>query len=211
MKRVPTLLLAIAAVLLMATSCKESKPAQKGALEVIKARTSIRSFTGEKLTAEQINTLLDAAMAAPTASDIRPWRFVVLTEDEAKLGLYEREHHRKMVSEAGAVIVVCGETTRMVRPRGAAEDAPLEETPVRYWFEDCSAATENLLLAATAMDLGAVWLSCYPNENSVNRVKEYLGLPANVVPLAIVPVGVPAENPEPKAKWDESNIHYEKW
>ena len=62
-----------------------------------------------------------------------------------------------------------------------------------------------------AMDLGAVWLSCYPNENSVNRVKEYLGLPANVVPLAIVPVGVPAENPEPKAKWDESNIHSEKW
>ena len=211
MKKVSTLLLAIAAVLLMATSCKESKPAEKSALEVIKARTSIRSFTGEKLTAEQINTLLDAAMAAPTASDIRPWRFVVLTEDEAKLGLYEREHHRKMVSEAGAVIVVCGETTRMARPRGADENAPLEEIENRYWFEDCSAATENLLLAATAMDLGAVWLSCYPNENSVNRVKEYLGLPANVVPLAIVPVGVPAENPEPKAKWDESNIHYEKW
>lgn len=211
MKKVPTLLLAIAAVLLMAASCKESKPAEKSALEVIKARTSIRSFTGDKLTEEQINTLLDAAMAAPTAADIRPWRFVVLTDDAAKDGLYEREHHKKMVAEAGAVIVVCGETTRMARPRGADENAPLEEMENRYWFEDCSAATENLLLAATAMDLGAVWLSCYPNENSVNRVKEYLGLPANVVPLAIVPVGVPAENPEPKAKWDESNIHYEKW
>lgn len=211
MKRISALLLAFAAVMLLAVSCKDCKPAQKGALEVIKARTSIRSFTGDKLTEEQINTLLDAAMAAPTASDIRPWRFVVLTGDEAKLGLYEREHHQKMVSEAGAVIVVCGETTRMARPRGAAEDAPLEEVPVRYWFEDCSAATENLLLAATAMDLGAVWLSCYPNENSVERVSKYLGLPANVVPLAIVPVGVPAENPEPKAKWNADNIHYEKW
>ena len=99
----------------------------------------------------------------------------------------------------------------MARPRGAAENAPLEVMENRYWYEDCSAATENLLLAATALDLGAVWLSCYPNESSVNRIKEYLGLPDNVVPLAIVPVGVPAENPEPKEKWNPDNIHYEKW
>ena len=211
MKRLSVLLIAFAALMTVAVACKDCKPASKGALEVIKARTSIRSFTGDKLTEEQINTLLDAAMAAPTASDIRPWRFVVLTDEAAKDGLYEGEHHKSMVNTAGAVIVVCGETTRMARPRGAAEDAPLEERPVRYWFEDCSAATENLLLAATALDLGAVWLSCYPNEKSVERISNYLGLPANVVPLAIVPVGIPAENPEPKDKWNPDNIHYEKW
>jgi Nitroreductase len=202
----------MAAVMVVAVGCcKNEAPKEKGALEVIKARTSIRSFTGEKLTEDQIHTLLDAAMAAPTAADIRPWRFVVITDDEIKAGLYQGERHKKMVTEAGAVIIVCGETTRMVTPRGASEESAPEERPNPWWYEDCSAATENLLLAATALDLGAVWLSSYPNENSVARIKEYLGLPANVTPLAIVPVGVPAENPEPKDKWNPDNIHYDRW
>ena len=116
-----------------------------------------------------------------------------------------------MVETAGAVIVVCGETTRMVRPHGAAEDAELVASPNKYWFEDCSAATENLLLAATALDLGAVWLSCYPSERIVERISAYLGIPEGVTPLAIVPVGYPAEQPAPKDKWKPENIHYDKW
>jgi len=193
-----------------ASCCKKEAPKEKSALEVIQARTSIRSFTGEKLTEEQINTLLRAAMAAPTAADIRPWRFVVITDDEIKAGLYQREHHRNLVAGAGAVIIVCGETTRQTRPHGDA-GAPGEPVFNNYWYEDCCAATENLLLAATALDLGAVWLSCYPSENIVKRIKEYLGLPETVIPLAIVPVGVPAENPEPKDKWNPDNIHYDRW
>ena len=204
----------LAAILLMVTAsacCNEKASEKKDALEVIKARTSIRAFTGEKLTEEQIHTLLDAAMAAPTDADARPWHFVVLTDDEMKAGLYQREHHRKMVADAGAVIIVCGKTTRMSRPHGDQPDAQPVEVPNNYWFEDCSAATENLLLAATALDLGAVWLSCYPNERIVERIRTYLGLPADITPLAIVPVGIPAENPEPKQKWDPERIHYNKW
>jgi len=181
------------------------------ALRVIKARTSVRSFTGQKLTEEQINTLLDAAMAAPTAVNIQPWRFIVITDDATKSGLYSGEQHKHMVETAGAVIIVCGETTRMVRPRNAAEDAELVATPNKYWFEDCSAATENLLLAATALDLGAVWLSCYPSDRIVERIRTYLGIPEEVTPLAIVPVGYPAQQPEPKDKWKPENIHYNKW
>ncbi len=205
--------LALAAIVLLGTSCtgNDPQPAQKGALEVIKARTSIRAFTGEKLSEEQINTLLDAAMAAPTAANIQPWRFVVITDDEVKAGLYEGERHKSMVTTAGAVIIVCGETTRLRKPHDAAADAQPEVIPNNYWYEDCSAATENLLLAATALDLGAVWLSCYPNEKSVERIKAYLGLPETVCPLAIVPVGYPAENPEPKQKWDPDKIHYNRW
>ena len=145
------LLFACAALLVMMTACcKNEAPKEKGALEVIKARTSIRSFTGKKLTEDQIHTLLDAAMAAPTDANIQPWRFIVITDDEIKAGLYQGEKHKHMVTTAGAVIVVCGETTRMVKPRDAAEDAEPVERPNNYWFEDCSAATENLLLAATA-------------------------------------------------------------
>ena len=153
--------------MMVAAACgKEAQPAPKSALEVIKARTSVRSFTGEKLSEEQINTLLDAAMAAPTAANEQPWRFIVITDDEVKAGLYSGEVHKKMVVTAGAVIVVCGENTRLRRPHGAAPDAEPVREPNPYWYEDCSAATENLLLAATALDLGAVWLSCYPIERT---------------------------------------------
>ena len=205
------ILIMIALLVMTAGCCKNEGPAQKGALEVIKARTSIRSFTGEKLSEEQINTLLDAAMAAPTDANIQPWRFIVITDDEIKAGLYQGEVHKKMVTTAGAVIIVCGETTRMVKPHDAGEDAELVERPNKYWFEDCSAATENLLLAATALDLGAVWLSCYPTERIVDRIRTYLGIPEGVTPLAIVPVGVPDERPEPKDKWNPDNIHYNRW
>lgn len=206
-------LLALAVVMMLAAACgsREAQPAEKSALEVIKARTSIRSFTGEKLTEEQIHTLLDAAMAAPTAADIRPWRFVVITDDEVKSGLYSGAQHKHMVETAGAVIVVCGETIRKALPHDAQEGAEPTAVPNRYWYEDCSAATQNLLLAATALDLGAVWLSCYPSDRIVTRISAYLGLPETVLPLAIVPVGYPAENPEPKDKWDPDNIHYNKW
>ena len=206
------LLFACAALLVMMTACcKNDAPKEEGALEVIKARTSIRSFTGKKLTEDQIHALLDAAMAAPTDANIQPWRFIVITDDEIKAGLYQGEKHKHMVTTAGAVIVVCGETTSMVKPRDAAEDAEPVERPNNYWFEDCSAATENLLLAATALDLGAVWLSCYPTERIVDRIRAYLGIPANVTPLAIVPVGYPAETPSPKDKWNPDNIHYDRW
>ena len=209
MKRLSLILIAV--LIVAASCCKNETPAQKGAIDVIKARTSIRTFTGEKLSEEQIHTLLDAAMAAPTAVDVRPWRFIVITDDEVKAGLYQGEVHKRMVTTAGAVIVVCGETTRMVRPHDAGEDTEPVERPNKYWFEDCSAATENLLLAATALDLGAVWLSCYPSERIVERIRAYLGIPESVTPLAIVPVGYPAENPEPKDKWNPDNIHYDKW
>lgn len=205
------LCLCTALLVMMTACCKNEAPKEKGALEVIKARTSIRSFTGEKLTEDQIHTLLDAAMAAPTDANIQPWRFIVITDDEIKAGLYQGEKHKHMVTTAGAVIVVCGETTRMVKPRDAAENSEPVERPNNYWFEDCSAATENLLLAATALDLGAVWLSCYPTERIVDRIRAYLGIPANVTPLAIVPVGYPAETPEPKDKWNPDNIHYDRW
>ena len=110
----------------------------------------------------------------------------------------------------GAVIVVCGQTTFMRKPFGQP-DAPETEQPNMFWYEDCSAAAENILLAATANGLGAVWTAGYPATERIAPIAEALGLPDNVVPLCIIPVGVPAENPEPKDKWNPDNIHWEQW
>ena len=182
--------------------------AEKGAIETIMNRKSVRSFTGEKLTEDQLTTLLKAAMAAPTAGNSQPWQFLVVTDD-AKSGIPGADRG-DAIKTAGAVIIVCGETTQSRTPRNNPDAAP-EIVPNGFWYEDCSAAAENLLLAAEALDLGAVWLSCYPNEGKCAAVKAAFGLPENVEPLAIIPVGVPAGDDPPKDKWKPEKVHNNRW
>ena len=186
------LLTAITAVALL-SGCK-SQPQEASALDVIMTRTSIRNFTGDPVSQEQLETILKAGMAAPTAINLQPWKFVVMTDKEKIAGTFSNNPRgADMYTKAGAVIVVCGDTSSM------------------FWFEDCSAAAENILLAAHALGLGAVWTAGYPAEDRTKPVSEALGLPENVKPLCIIPVGVPAEDPQPKDKWKPENIHWEKW
>ncbi len=200
-------MLILAAAAALAVSC--SAPAPKGAIDTIMSRKSVRSFTGDKLSEDQITTILKAAMAAPTAMNAQPWSYLVITDDAAKASIPGAERG-DAIKTAGAVIIVCGETTLQRPPRENPDAAP-ETVPNIFWYEDCSAATENLLLAAEALDLGAVWLSCWPNEKKCQAVKEAFGIPENVEPLAIVPVGVPAGNDEPKDKWNPAKVHYNSW
>ena len=191
MKRFRFLTILMAALLL--AGCK-SQPQEPTALDVIMTRTSIRSFTGDPVSREQLETILKAGMAAPSAINIQPWRFVVMTDKEKIASTFgNNPRGADMYTKAGAVIVVCGDTSSM------------------FWFEDCSAAAENILLAAHALGLGAVWTAGYPAEDRVKPVSEALKLPENIKPLCIIPVGVPAEDPEPKDKWKPENIHWEKW
>ena len=186
------LLTAIAAVALL-SGCK-SQVTESDALDVIMTRTSIRSFTGAPVSQEQIETILKAGMAAPSAINIQPWRFVVMTDKDKIASTFgNNPRGADMYTKAGAVIVVCGDTSSM------------------FWFEDCSAAAENILLAAKAIGLGAVWTAGYPADDRVEPVSKALELPETVKPLCIIPVGVPAEDPEPKDKWKPENIHWEKW
>ena len=201
------ILLAVAATL---CSCASRPATDQSALDVIMTRTSIRSFTGEPVSREQLETILKAGMAAPTAINIQPWRFVVLTEREKIDALFGEGRMGKTFGTAGAVIIVCGQTTEMRKPFGQP-DAPEEEWENIFWYEDCSAATENILLAAHALGLGAVWTAGYPAMERIAPISAALGLPEKVVPLCIIPVGVPAENPVPKDKWKPENIHWEKW
>ncbi|MBR4841874.1 MAG: nitroreductase family protein [Bacteroidaceae bacterium] len=202
-------LVAIIAVTLL-SGCKSQKD-EISAIDVIMSRTSIRSFTGDPVSREQLETILKAGMAAPSAINIQPWRFVVLTDKEKIANTFgNNPRGADMFTKAGAVIVVCGETSRMAKPFGQP-DSPETPQPNMFWFEDCSAAAENILLAAKAIGLGAVWTAGYPAEDRTAPVSNALGLPENIVPLCIIPIGVPAEAPEPKDKWNPQNIHWEKW
>ena len=197
------------AAALFLSGCK-SQVSAPSALDVLMTRTSIRSFTGDPVSEEQLETLLKAGMAAPSAMNVQPWRFVVVTDKDKIAQVFGSGFRGEMFTQAGAVIVVCGETTVMRKPFGQP-DAPEEEQPNIFWYEDCSAATENILLAATALGLGAVWTAGYPAMERITPVAEALGIPSGVVPLCVIPVGVPAESPAPKDKWKPENIHWEQW
>lgn len=179
------------------TGFAQEQPGSQAVLDNIHARKSVRSYTDEPVTPEQVETLLRAAMAAPSGKNVQPWRFVVVTRPETKQKL--AVGFNKMIAKAPVVIVVCGKTTNRL---GGTNN---------NWTADCAAATENLLLAAESLGLGAVWTACYPYDDRMQPAIEALGLPDDVTPYCIVPVGHPAGNDKPKDKWKPENIHYEKW
>lgn len=200
--------LAVAVAILGMAACAQA-PEQKGAIDVIMNRKSVRSYTEQPVSDAQIETLLKAAMAAPTGMNIQPWRFVVVRDQAVKEAL--AGPRGGMYIQAPLLVVVCGETTFRRKPWGAPEDAEEVEMENRNWTADCAAATENLLLAAEAMGLGAVWTACYPYEERMGVTCETLGLPQNVTPFCIVPIGYPDGDNQPKDKWKPENIHYDKW
>jgi len=206
MKRIIILAAAVAA--LFSCAPKAAEPQTPSALDTIFSRKSVRSYTQEAVSAEQTETLLRAAMAAPSGINLQPWRFVVVTDQAVKEALAGERN--RMAKEAPLVIVVCGETTWTHKPWGQ-DDAPEITEPNKNWTADCAAATENLLLAAEAMGLGAVWTACYPYEERMSTTREALGLPENITPYCIVPVGHPAGDEQPKDKWKPENIHYDRW
>ena len=134
-------------------------------------------------------------MAAPTSRNMQPWHFVVL-DKRADIEAYAGDnHHSEMIRGAQVVIVVCGDTTRMAEGQGR-----------ELWVQDVSAATENLLLAAHAMGLGAVWTTGYPIRHKVDYLRRQLALPTQLIPLASVLIGYPAGDEEPMDKWDPEKI-----
>jgi len=163
-------------------------------INTILSRRSLRRYTEEPVTEEEIKTLLEAAMAAPSASNRKPWHFIIITEREILNQLAEAHQHAKMLNEAPLCISVCG-----------------DPNVSRFWVQDCSAATENLLLAITAIGLGAVWCGVHPRPERVNEISKILGINAPIVPLNLIAIGHTAEEKEPRTQYDESRIHREKW
>lgn len=167
----------------------------KELIRTIFARRSIRKYTVKPVSEKIIKTMLEAAMAAPSASNRKPWHFIVVTERQMLDRLARVHPYGKMLFEAPLCIAVCGDTT--ISPR--------------YWVQDCSAAAENLLLAAAALGLGAVWLGVHPRESRVGPIKKVLKIPETVVPLNLISIGHPAEVKEPRTQYDELRVHREHW
>lgn len=171
----------------------------QAAIENIMTRTSIRQFKAQPVEQDKVDILLKAAMAAPTALNLQPWHFIVINDKETIALL-----SGKRPTNAPLMIAVCGDTDKTMLPDGSTK---LPD----FWVEDVSAATENLLLAAHALGLGAVWTGVYPAMDRTAEVANVLNCPQNIVPLAVVRVGYPDESPEPKNKYKEDNISYNKF
>lgn len=168
-------------------------------LNFILARRSIRVYSPGDVGEAVVTKLLEAAMAAPSAMTKDPWRFVVV-RDKHTLGKLATLHPgAAMLSSAAMAIVVCGD-----------QDAAFERD-LNYLLQDCSAAAENLLLAAHAQDLGACWVGIYPGDAVNKQVKEWLYLPASVLPMAVISIGQPGEQLPPRTRYNAKYIHSEKW
>ena len=160
----------------------------------IMTRTSVRSYTDEPVTDAQIETMLRAGMAAPSAVNKQPWKFVVV-KNRAKLKeIADSIGPSRAAAGAACVIAVCGDMTKTLD--GVARD---------FWIHDCSAATENILLAAHALGLGAVWMGISPDPNRVQTARTLLDIPENQEVLCFIAIGHPAEKPTPKDKWKPEN------
>jgi nitroreductase len=167
----------------------------KELINTIFARRSIREYTVESVDGKKTKIILEAAMAAPSASNRKPWHFIVITDRKILDNLAEVHPYGKMLFESPLCIVVCGD--KRISPN--------------YWVQDCSAATENILLAAAALGLGAVWLGVHPREERVNPIREVLNIPENIIPLSLVSIGHPAEQKEPRTQYDELRVHHDRW
>ena len=166
------------------------------ALDAIMGRRSIRKYTGEKIPEKDIDILLKAAMNAPTAHNNMPWHFIVVDDRKVLDKIPEYHQYSKMLGKASHAIVVLG-------------DHKLQDTD--FWIHDCAAATENILIAAHAKGLGAVWLGVHPGEDLIKGTKELFGVPDNVTPLGIISLGVPDEEKPPRENYDEKRVHRNKW
>lgn len=170
----------------------------------IMTRTSVRNFTGERVDEKLLEIMLKTSMAAPTSMNFQPWHFIVVEDALLIDELANKLPYAKMLKEAGLGIVICGDISLYDRI-----NLMTNEDNTLYWVQDCSAATENLLLAAHALGLGAVWTGVYPLESRISLLKKLLKLPENLIPLNIVVVGNPVHLPgEGKNKWKPERIHY---
>ena len=169
-----------------------------GIMDYIFKRRSIRSYTSQPVDRDTLTLLLQAAMAAPSAVNSQPWEFVVVTEPAVLDRLRQRIQYGQY--NATAIIAVCGS------PAVGNNDAGKT-----YWIQDCSAALENILIAAAGLGLGSVWVGVYPEQGKVKAVRQVLNIPGNVFPLGLVYLGYPADNQPPRTQYDEQKVHWQQY
>ena len=166
-------------------------------IHAVMGRRSIRRYTRMEVPDDTVNQLLQAAMSAPSAGNEQPWQFIVIRQRGILDAIPSIHPYSHMLKEAALAIAVCG-------------DLKLEVYK-GFWVQDCSAATQNILIAAHGLGLGAVWLGFYPLEERVAGLKRLLSLPEHIIPLSMVSIGWPAEQKAPAMRYREARVHYDKW
>lgn len=167
------------------------------ALKNILTRVSVRRFTDEPVSDDELTAILRAAMAAPSGVNKQPWEFVVVYDHQLLKQLAEALPYAKMTAQAPVAIVVCGNKERF-----------LPGIDGNLWEQDCSAASENILLAAHALGLGGVWTCLYPHEERMVAVKAILNLTGDLVPFNLIPIGYPVSGHPPMDKWHPDRIRF---
>ncbi len=175
----------------------ENLVADNAAYQNIVTRTSIRNFTDRKVSDEFQSALLHAGMSAPSGVNKQPWEFILIDDPEILKQLADALPYAKMTAQAPMAIVVCGNSERFLD----GDDSTL-------WEQDLSAASENILLAAHALDLGAVWTCLYPHQDRMQAASSILNLPDNIIPFNLIPVGYPAKTHAPINKYHPDRIHH---
>lgn len=166
-------------------------------LETIKTRRSIRKFTGEVISDDEIEMLLRAGFQAPSSSNLKPTHFIIVKDKKQLETIASNNVYAKMVQQAGCAIIVCGDNNK--------------EKSMGFLIADCSAALQNILLAANGIGLGAVWCGLYPDLELSDPIKTMFDLPDAIVPVGIVAVGYKNEEKEAIDRYDETRVHNEGW
>lgn len=166
-------------------------------IECIMTRRSIRSFTGELVSNEKLDTILRAGFQAPSAHNSQPWEFIIVRDEETIKQIKEFHKYAKMLEEAGTAIVVCGDTNK--------------QQNMGFLVSDTSAAILNMLLVAHGLGLGAVWCGIYDIPKLIDNMKETLNLPQHIIPIGMVVVGNKVQDREPQDRYDIDKIHYDTW
>jgi len=167
------------------------------AIQAVMSRRSIRRYTQQEVSEDTVRQLLEAAMNAPSAGNEQPWQFVVIRQRRILDAIPSIHPYSQMLKEASLGIVVCGDLSL--------------EVYKGFWVQDCSAATQNILIAAHALGLGAVWLAFYPFEDRVAGLRRMLSLPEQIIPLSMVSVGWPGEKKGPAARYRQDRVHFDRW
>lgn len=166
-------------------------------MSILYKRRSIRKFKDRPIDKDTVKKLLRGAMSAPSAGNQQPWHFIVLDNRDILNEIPKFHHYSQTLKEAPLAIVVCGDTENIKYPECCVQD--------------CSAATENLIIAITELGLGGVWLGFYPDEDRVRELSILLEIPESVLPLSVVAIGYADEEKSPINRYMEDRVHYNKW
>lgn len=162
-------------------------------------RKSVRTYTDDEISKEDLKKIVKAGMSAPSACNFQPWEFIIIRDIKTLSDMGEIHKYSKMFKNAKAGILVLGDLNKTIKDN--------EE----FWVQDCAAATENILLGANALGIGTVWTGIYPADIRVNALKKYFKLPENICPFSLIALGYPSDEGEVKDKMDEDKVHWEKW